>query len=359
MIQALRYLRTTSRNVRVFAWAVGLTSFLLSARAGLSQNAPELTTIARTSVSPLSAGSNLTYTFSVTPGANSIISIGIDVVDQNGYDYLIGGNLVAGNITFQTSAYWVNGSYTVADINIYDGTRTEYNSNGTITNSGGETIVGTNPLTSALNFTVTGGADSITGPAVTAFTAPESNPFRAIGSTLVFDLGLNPGTRNEVTAVDLLLQDPHGGQENIEASGNLTGPLVSFPLSGLTVTGAYTVLGLSISDGYGDETFSGEFGASAIHETPGAYNINFSSLGFTVTPAPDDINHDGKPDIFWMNTSTGVCGAYLMNGTSVTDGLPWGTCRRNGESPPWPISRATARTTSSGRIRPPGNADSI
>jgi VCBS repeat protein len=319
VIKALQYLRPVLNCARASASLAGLSFFLVSAQAGHSQvTAPQVTAIALTSPSPLSAGADLTYTFSVTTGTYPIISIAIDVVDPNGYDYLIAGNLYGGTISYPTSTYWVNGGYTVSDIHINDGhSDTEYDSNGSVTNSAGETVGTTNPLTSALDFTLNGGAISITGATVTAFTPLESNSLRAIGSTLVFNFGLNFGTRNEVTELDLLVQDAHGGQENLLAVGNLTGSQVVFPLSGLTKTGAYTVLGLSIGDGYGFESFSAVYGASAIHETPGTGNIDFSSLGFILTP-PGDINDDGDPDIFFMNTSTGVCGAYLMNGTSVS-----------------------------------------
>ena len=261
MIQSLQYLRLALRRAPALACTVGLSLFLLSAQAGLSlATAPQLTAIALTSASPLSAGSNLSYTFSVTPGTNPIISIGLDVDDPNGYDYLISGNLSAGTITFQTSTYWVNGDYTVKGININDGqSDTSYPLGGTVTNSGGETVQPANPLTSSLNLSLTGGVDSVMGPTVTSFTPLNSNPIHSLDSALVFNLGLTLGTLNDVTEVDLLVQDPNGGQENLQGEGALAGPLAIFSLTGLTLTGAYTVLGLEISDGYGSETFSSAF----------------------------------------------------------------------------------------------------
>jgi hypothetical protein len=324
MIQALPRLRAALNNARVFTWVACSSFFLLSTRAAESQSAPQLTSIALTSSPSLSAGSNLTYTYSVTQGTYPITSLSIDLVDSKGYDYLITG--FAGTISYQTSTDWVNGSYTITDIHIGDGhSDTEYFSDGTASNSSGETVGAPYPLTSALNFTLTGGVASITGASVAAFTPLISHPFRTIGSTLVFNLGLNLGTRNEVSEVELDVRDPHGGQEDLLATGYLAGSLAVFPLTGLTKTGTYTVLGLGIGDGYGFESFSNEFPPSAVHETAGAVNVDFSSLGFTITPAPGDIDEDGKPDIFWMNTSTGECGAYLMNGTSVTGWASLGT----------------------------------
>jgi hypothetical protein len=456
MIQALHYLRATLSDARAFTWTVGLSLLALSAPAGFSQDtAPQLTAIALTSASPLSAGSNLAYTFSVTPGTYPIISISIDIDDPNGYDYLIAGNIFAGTITFQTATNWVNGNYTVRGININDGhSDTTYPLVGTVTNSSGETVVATNPVTSSLNFVLTGGVTSVTGPTVVSFTPINSDPIHPLGSVLVYNLNLTLGTRNDLTEVDLLVRDPNGGQENLQAeAGPLTGSLAIFPLTGLTLTGAYTVLGLEISDGYGSETFSSAFGSSAIFETPGTAAIDFSSLGFTLIPvpvdpqlasislsvpdptsfsynvtatqgtypvssvvvwvkwptgifqplsanlpgtgftyfgsvgpdgrytvtqidvtdsmgfgtqyAPDgsvtegsggtgpstnsfnwasldftvsarqivplgvsgDINHDGKPDIFWTNTSSGDRGAYLMNGTTTVGWADFGTVR--------------------------------
>jgi hypothetical protein len=45
-----------------------------------------------------------------------------------------------------------------------------------------------------------------------------------------------------------------------------------------------------------------------------------------------DLNGDGQPDILWQNSSTGDCGIYLMNGTSVTGWADLGTI-----SPQWRI----------------------
>ncbi len=318
MIQALPWPRPAFSNARVFIWAIGISLFLLSARAGLSDIAPQLTAIALTSGSSLSAGSSLTYTYSVAQGTYPIMSVILEIYDPTQYEYIISGDGVPGTFSDQTSTDWVNGSYAVNDIIIIDinFAFTTYSSDGTVTNTNVETV-GTNPLTSALNFTLTGGLASVTGASVTTFTPLVSHPFRPIGSTLVFNLGLNLGSRNSA-GLQLDVQDPNLGQEDVLAVGNSTGPTASFLLTGLTVTGAYTVLGLGIADGYGFENFSSDFPPSGIHETPGTASIDFSSLGFTLTPAPGDLDHDGKPDVFWTNSSTGDRGAYLMNGTSVT-----------------------------------------
>jgi hypothetical protein len=39
--------------------------------------------------------------------------------------------------------------------------------------------------------------------------------------------------------------------------------------------------------------------------------------GATDVGAVADYNGDGNTDILWQNTSTGECGIYLMNGTTV------------------------------------------
>ncbi len=259
----------------------------------------------------------------------------VEVEDPNHYIYYFytglffpfTGTLYTVN---QASELWINGNYTVVGVTIYSGnasgeSRTYYPMGGTVTNSTGETVVAANPLTSALNFTLTGGVDSITGPSVTSLTPVQGNPIRAIGSTLALNLGLSLGTRDEVTEIDLLVQDPQGGQENFRAVGNLTGPVVYFPLTTTTLMGAYSVLGLSISDGYGSESFSAASGSSGTFETPGTATIDFSSLGFSLIAAPGDINHDGMPDIFWSNTTTGERGAYVMNGPAVTGWVSLGT----------------------------------
>jgi hypothetical protein len=268
----------------------------------------------------------MTYTYTDAPGTYPISSISIDVVDSHGYDYLISGNSLDGTISHATATDWANGGYTLKDVNIGDGhSVTVYNSDGTITNSAGETLGTGNPLTAALDFILAGGVDSITGPSVTSFTPLVSIPIRPIGSTLIFNISLVLGTRNGVEGLDLLVQDPNLGQENVLAVGDLTGSQVTFPLTQVTLTGTYTILGLGISDGYGFESFSAIYGASGIHETPGTAAIDFSSLSFTLTAAPGDIDHDGKPDIFWTNTSTGQRGAYLMNGTTTEGWANLGT----------------------------------
>jgi hypothetical protein len=329
MIQALHCLRTLSTSARALAWAFGISLLFLSPRAAHSQGiAPQLTSVALTPGSTLSVSSSFTYTFTVIPGTDTIISITIDVEDPNHYVYHFDtGTFFPDNTTLwtvnQPSALWINGNYTVVGVTIHSGNEivqgssTYYPLGGTVTNSTGETVVATNPLTSSLNFTLTGGVDSITGPTVTSFTPMQGNPIRAIGSTLAFNLGLNLGTRNEVTELDLLVQDSQGGQESLRAVGNVTGPVVYFPLTTTTLTGAYTVIGLSVSDGYGTEAFGTQSGTSGVYETPGSATIDFSALGFSLIAAPGDINHDGMPDIFWTNTTTGERGAYLMNGPAV------------------------------------------
>jgi hypothetical protein len=329
MVEAFRCLRPARDNARILAWTVGLSLLLLSPRVAQAQGiAPQLNSATLTSGSILSAGSNLTYAFAVTPGTDQLVTLTIDVEDPNQQIYHINGDIFPFGIytlpiIYQTSGVWVNGAYTVVGVTIYSSgenseSTTYYPLGGTVTNSTGETVVATNPLTSALNFTLTGGVDSVTGPTVTSFTPLRGNPILAIGSTLAFNLGLSLGTRGEVTQLDLLVQDPLGGQENLRAVGNLTGPLVYFPLNTTTLTGAYTVLGLTISDGYGTETFSAASGPSGTFETSGAATMDFSSLGFSLIAAPGDINNDGMPDIFWTNTTTGERGAYLMNGPAVT-----------------------------------------
>ncbi len=316
MIKSLNYLRLASSNARAFAWTVGFALFLLSARAGLSDTAPQLTTIALTSGSSLSDGSDLTYTFSVTQGTYPIISISVDVIDPNGYDYLIAGNAFNGTIADTTSTNWVNGSYTVKGINIVDSHGvTEYPMGGTITNSGGETVGTINPLSPSLNFTLTGGAASITGPSITSFTPLPSNLFRPMGSTLAFNIGLNPGTRNQVSEIEVSVENTSEQGSDLLATGSLTGSRVTFPITGLTELGPYFVSIVSIGDGYGFESFQPASGPNAIIEHPGTANIDFLALDFTLTAAPADIDGDGNPDIFWTNTSTAQRGAYLMNGT--------------------------------------------
>jgi hypothetical protein len=298
--------------------------FVLSAGAGLSDTAPQLTAITLTSGSSLSAGSELTYTFSVTPGTYPISFVVLSVNDPNGHQYSIRGDFYNGSMNSPTTQYWVNGNYTVTDIDVYDGhANTDYPMNGAVTNSGAETFVATNPVTSSLNFAITGGADSITGPSITAFTPLQSNLFRPRGYSLTFNMAMDLGTLNQVTQLFLEIRGPDGSGEDIFATGTLTGSQAIFPLSGLSMLGSYEVLDVGVADGYGVETF--DPAANAIIEHPGTANIDISALSFTLTAAPDDINGDGNPDIFWTNTSTGQRGAYLMNGTNSIGWADLGT----------------------------------
>jgi hypothetical protein len=290
--------------------------------------APQLTSISLTTASSVSAGSSVSWNYTVQPGTNHTIEVVyIYLSDANGHvvDFLA-IDQASGAIGGSTTQYWVNGAYTISQIQVEDesGIETNYDVHGNITYPNGGTGPSTTSLPlSTIGFTVTGGESSYTAPQLASISLASSTAITA-GNSVSYNFSLTPGTDPTITYFAVTLQDPRGNPIPMEIQNTTSGTLTTAS-STLWADGAYTVAKIQIQDDSGYLTTyypNGTIVYGNGGSGPGTTSsIPFSSLGFSLTggmlPINGDINGDDKPDVFWMNTSTGVCGAYLMNGTSV------------------------------------------
>ena len=51
------------------------------------------------------------------------------------------------------------------------------------------------------------------------------------------------------------------------------------------------------------------------------FTVTQSGTGIRIGSVPADFNGDGKPDLVWQNQTTGQLTVWLMNGTTMTQGL--------------------------------------
>jgi hypothetical protein len=291
--------------------------------------APQLTSISLTSSSSVTAGSTVSWDYTVQPGtATNIEEVAIYFSDPNGHvaDFLA-IDQASGSLEGSTTQYWVNGAYTVEEIKVVDesGIETNYDAEGHITYPNGGTGPSTTSLSlSTIGFTLSGGVSSNTAPQLASISLASSATLTA-GSPVSYNFSITPGTDPNITLFAVTLLDPHGNQIPMEIQHSASGTLTA-TTSTLWADGNYTIGSIQIEDDSAYITTYNPDG-SILYSNGGSgpsstSSIPFSSLGFSVTagmlPINGDINGDDKADIFWMNTSTGVCGAYLMNGTTVT-----------------------------------------
>jgi hypothetical protein len=255
----------------------------------LGQTAPQLASISRTSASSIAAGAAVSYSFIITPGTTSTISfIDVNLQDSSGHsiDILQSGQ-ASGTVSGATSAAWLNGSYTVAFIQIQDtaGIRTMYSSNGTISYPFG----GTGPTTGApsftgLGFSLTGGVGTIVAPQLSSISLTSAASLSA-GGTVTYSFVITPGTTSTISFIYIALQDPSGNQFGIQQSGQASGT-VSGATASSWLNGNYTVAYIQIQDTASIRTMysangsiSYPFGGTG----PASGGPSLSALGFALT----------------------------------------------------------------------------
>jgi hypothetical protein len=256
----------------------------LSETKVLSQGAaPQLNAITLTSGQSATAGSPIIYAFSLTAGSSPVEGVALLANDPSGFQEFLTGNIAAGTITFTPPAYWLNGTYTVTDVDISDGVGvTDYSANGTVTFPTGETGPTTDPVTSGLDFVLAGASESVVGPTLNSVSLVSNTVTE--GGSLEVNFNTTPGTTNRVLSVGLVTAGPNGST-GLGVSGSPGAITVDLYLSGF-VPGNYTVTGVTLTDGQGVEYFTSNLGTLAMGETPGGATINFSALSFTVVAAP-------------------------------------------------------------------------
>jgi hypothetical protein len=308
--------------------AAALAMFALCTARLSAATAPQLTSISLTSSSTITAGSSASWSFVVQPGTDpNIEEVAIYVSDPNGHEYsFLAIDQTSGTINGATTQYWVNGAYTIEEIQVVDesGIETNYDSAGNITYPNGGSGPSTTSLPiSTLGFTLTGGASSDTAPQLASISLASSTTLTA-GGSVSYNFSITPGTDPTITYFAVTLLDPHGNQIPLEKHNTASGT-VTLATSTSWADGNYTVANIQVEDASSYITTynpDGSITYSNGGSGPSTSSISFSSLAFSLMggmlPINGDINGDDKADLFWMNTSTGVCGAYLMNGTSVT-----------------------------------------
>jgi serralysin len=298
--------------------------------------APQLTSISLTSASSVTAGSAISWSYTVTPGTDpNIEEVAIYLLDPNGHEVsFLAIDQASGSLGGSSTQYWVNGAYAMSQIIVIDnsGHQTTYAPNGTITYSAGATGPSTTSLPfSTIGFTITGGASANTAPQLASISLASPATITA-GNSVSYDFSITPGTDPGIKYFSVTLVDPHGNQIPVEMQNSASGTL-TVASSTSWADGNYTVANIQVEDNsdylteyHPDGTITYPNGGTGPSSTS---SFPFSALSFSLAggmlPINGDINGDDKADIFWMNTSTGVCGAYLMNGTSVAGWAGLGT----------------------------------
>jgi hypothetical protein len=299
--------------------------------------APQIASISLTSPSPLTAGSSISYSYSITIGTNPVQSVVVKFTDPGGFQYTATStDGAAGTISLPTSAAtWLNGSYVVNTIVVTDtaGFVAQYSSAGT-SFSISYTYTETGATSSAidptsLGFTLTGGQAAIIAPSLTSLSIEQTSV--VAGENVTINYAFTPGTMTTVL-ITLDLRALPGTGTNLLLTGFISGPSGSF--TAMVPTGTtpqvYNFNGIQLDDYRGFVTYDSNGDIAYYNGETGAnpYPGSFSAVDLTVFPplwVSGDIDHDGKPDIFWTNTSSGERGAYLMNGTTTEGWADLGT----------------------------------
>lgn len=298
-------------SIPKLAWSIALASFLLPVQTGFSQaTTPELTAFSLVGSTAVDAATtpSVTFDFSVTPGTYPVDIVAVYINDPYGFQFPATVYTISTATFTPVGNMWFNGTYIVNDVAIVDYTpalvanETDYRSDGYITTQNGETLASTvDPVSPPITFTVTGGTNLV-GPTLNSISIVSNSI--DLDDDISFVVNVTPGTFTSLTEFDVLVQDPDGGQERLEAftptvnpstPTTLTMSTSAFPSQPLPGPGSYTVLAIELTDGYGQVFYrpsgisSGIPGSYAptTNLSPSEYTaLNFTVVGPTPTPTP-------------------------------------------------------------------------
>lgn len=272
---------------------------LFAAAVGSAQViAPQLTALTLTSANPLTAGSDVSYDFTITPGSDPTVDgISMTLLDSQQHMYVLAATGASGSVFTPTSSFLLNGPYTIYVLGVLDSDnyQTGYTASGSITYTNGGTGPATTSLPfSSLGFMLTGAPySSITSPLLTSFTLSSSANLIA-GADVTYSYAITPGTLGLTGSITVTLFDPTGSPYGMTGSISLTGTgTLTLTSNNTWLDGSYTVGQIYITDGYGDETYLPTT-SNIFYERggmgPPTQSISFPSLGFTlssgVAPTP-------------------------------------------------------------------------
>jgi hypothetical protein len=257
--------------------AAAIAASVLTAKPALAQ----LESIAMTSPSPVTAGTaaaTVTYSFTVDPSqqvSSVIMSIqGPDNIESE----VFYGSLITKTITISVPAYWPSGSYQVRYVQVSSNRgNVMFYPDGSVTSDSGSTDL-SNPVTPALDFTVSGGGGTDYGPTINSFAALSDQT----GGQAAYEISVTPGSTGGVPMIRVWVDVPGSASaESFLLSPNSSGGLVWYGSDlGLSLGTTYSIAQVQVYDGFGSVTYSanGPPVPSYANIVPGPATINFASL---------------------------------------------------------------------------------
>jgi len=234
---------------------------------------PAITSVVRTSPDTLTAGQPITFNVTSVPGSFPIKSgkiwlsapdsATIFVLDWDGTE----------SVNIPTTPEWLNGIYKILLITVDDGQNTDN--------------AGLGVLSTAQNFTLTGGVAKVIYPALTAVSASGSATLTP-GQSRTLDFTVTPGTGG-IGYIDFNFVDPSGFTKRVSMANSANGPL-TFTIGDDWVDGDYELFTVQIYDlqgryvTYRTDDQSVNF-YPAYSPYPDSHPFNLAALNFQVTGA--------------------------------------------------------------------------
>ncbi|MDB6092689.1 MAG: hypothetical protein JWM32_251 [Verrucomicrobia bacterium] len=248
------------------------TKFTVSNSPAAFNQSPRLSAVARTSGSILSAGSPIVFQATAAPTSSPIVRGTIRLKRGEEDDVVTNFVWNSGTITIPTTTDWVNGDYHIASLFVWDQVQEGFYQHDD----------GSNLLTDAQNFRLSGGAANAVYPVLTNLTATGGTSLSA-GQARGLNFTATSGN-NPLSSIIAEYQDATGFIVNRSITNTNAGT-ITFTTAGDWVNGPYVLKTVTLTDTAGRQTiYSRNQGwVNAPGGSGGTHTFDFSTLDFSVT----------------------------------------------------------------------------